>query len=75
MYLSDLRDGPERKLRTVVLTTLPTELVLASRTALRFERACLVCSSIPPSTICMVEGTRGMQPETNTKSPALMAWE
>lgn len=60
---------------TVVFTTRPTSLPLASRTALRFARACVVCSTIPPATICMVEGTSGMQPETKTRSPALMACE
>ena len=60
---------------TVVLTTRPTSVPLASRTALRLASACSVCGTMPPSVICAVEGMSGMQPETKTRSPALIACE
>ena len=60
---------------TVVLTTFPNSEPPASTTALRFLRACSVCSTTPPLTIDIVAGSRGIQPEQKRRSPALIAWE
>lgn len=61
--------------RTVVLTTLPNSEPPASTTALRFFKACSVCASMPPGTICAVDGSRGIHPEQKSKAPNRMPWE
>jgi len=60
---------------TVVFITLPNSDPPASTTAFRFFNACVVWSSTPPSTTCIVAGSNGMHPEQKSKFPALIACE
>jgi len=68
------RDTQSEQKLTKVLTILPTPLPAASTIAFIFFKACSVCSSTPPGTICPVFGSRGMDPETKRRSPTLKAW-
>src|SRR6266851_6849604 len=61
-------------LRTVVLTTFPTSLPLASITPFKFWSACRACASTPPSTNAPVLGSKPRHPETKTKGGLTMAW-
>jgi len=67
-------------MRTVVLTTFPSSLPLASdlKTLFKFCSAWRICASTPPSTNAPVLGSkpRHPDPETNTKPEGghTMAW-
>src|SRR5665213_4001093 len=61
--------------KTVVLTTWVRSAPAAAKTALIFSKTRFVCSTIPPSTICPVVGSRPTCPEANNISPTRTACE
>src|SRR4051794_5066147 len=60
--------------KTVVFTRRSSVVPASARIAARFAKTCSVCSSIDPVSSPW-SGLRPIWPETNTKSPALIACE
>ena len=59
---------------TPTFTTLASEVPAASRTLLTLSSVTRVCSARSSETTCLVTGSSGPCPDTNTKSPHFTPW-
>src|SRR5438477_37920 len=59
---------------TPTFTTLASDVPAASRTLLTLSSVTRVCSARSSETTCLVTGSSGTCPDTNTKSPHFTPW-